>query len=173
MLKTNISSLISPKARSAWIQLLGVDNGLQEKFIAFFLLGWPDYHCAPMGTLDPFKIGMFQRCWENPNLHIFTIGRIVSTEWGCHRNINEGQEEERGLADWPFLSPRCKALNVERLIMGVSLKRRTGRALKFRSYSQLCWGRMKVINILHQIGRHLSSLLICWGMGMCGVFCCC
>lgn len=37
----------------------------------------------------------------------FTIGRIVSTEWGCHRDINEGQEEERGLADWPFLSRRC------------------------------------------------------------------
>lgn len=57
-----MSSLISLRARSAWIQLPHVSNGLQENFIAFFLSEWPGYYRAPTATLDPFEMGTFQRC---------------------------------------------------------------------------------------------------------------
>lgn len=50
MLKTNVSYLISPKASSARIQLLGVDNGLEENLIAFLLSEWRDYSWAPEGS---------------------------------------------------------------------------------------------------------------------------
>lgn len=105
-------------------------------------------------------MGTFYRCWEHLNLYIFIIGRIVSVEWWCRQNINEGQGERSSPA-CP-LPPRVQSITHLKVCNGcVSLQMDTGRPLKFRSYNQLWgWGDMKVVNVLHRIGigRRLSVL---------------
>lgn len=68
----------------------------------------------------------------------------MSTEWGYHRNINEGQEAEgrEKLNGLSFSLNHVQSVERGQADHGyVSLKMRTRRALKFRSYSQLCWGK--------------------------------
>lgn len=91
--KKNISYLISPKASSACIQLLGVGSDLGEDPIAFLLCVGRSQLSSPGIRFSSGNILKVLR--ESPNLYILTVRSRVSIEWGCHRNINEGQEGEQ------------------------------------------------------------------------------
>lgn len=136
---------------------------LKRQLYCLFLLPVARLQLSSCGIR--FSSGDIFKSPGNLNLHSLTIGKTVSTEWGCHRNKKWRIRGERSLTAWLILSPGCQALNIYRLIAGVCL-------LKWELEGHLSLDpTADDINMLRPIGRYLSRLI--WramGMGWVGCF---